>query len=129
MSKEFVEITSPMGGVMWKGYLAGCDAGYSIIESFINKYFHQGWTLSIYDINSEATIEINCDLQEIPQIASYIYNLEHAAPMIFIGENPLTESYVIGMSCTRGRINIPGIYKAVDGKLFALKSGEKVASE
>lgn len=37
--------------------------------------------------------------------------------MTFIGENPLTESYVVGMCCARGRLDFPGIYRAEDGKL------------
>ena len=35
----------------------------------------------------------------------------------FIGENPLSESYVIGMRCTRGRIDLPGTYRDAGGKL------------
>ncbi len=37
--------------------------------------------------------------------------------MTLIGENPLTESYVVGMCCTRGKLDFPGIYRAEDGKL------------
>lgn len=37
--------------------------------------------------------------------------------MTFIGENPLMESYVMGMCCMRGRLDFPGIYRAEDGKL------------
>ena len=46
-----------------------------------------------------------------------MYNLEHAAPITFIGENPASESYVVGMCCTRGRLAFPGIYRAEGGKL------------
>ena len=38
-------------------------------------------------------------------------------PIEWIGENPLSESYVIGMPCYRGRLSIPGQYKAEDGRL------------
>jgi len=48
-------------------------------------------------------------------------NLEHAFPISFIGENQMTESYVVGMTCTRGALNIPGMYKAENGKLIAVK--------
>ena len=37
--------------------------------------------------------------------------------MTLIGENPLTESYVVGMCCTRGKLDFPGIDRAEDGKL------------
>lgn len=30
----------------------------------------------------------------------------------------MSESYVVGMPCTRGRLNIPGIYKVENGKLI-----------
>lgn len=118
---NYVEAISPMGGTLWRGENLACnDAGKSIVDAFIQKYFHKGWTLSIYDELSQSTIEVDCELPDMSTIVSYIYNLEHAAPMTFIGENPMTESYVVGMNCTRGRIDIPGAYKAQDGKLIAL---------
>jgi hypothetical protein len=52
---------------------------------------------------------------------SFFGNLEHAFPISFIGENQMTESYVVGMTCTRGALNIPGMYKAENGKLIAVK--------
>ena len=56
----------------------------------------------------------------MPLIVAYIYNLEHAYPMTFIGENPLTESYVVGMRCICSRINIPSVWKVENGKLVEL---------
>ncbi|WP_308587894.1 hypothetical protein [uncultured Slackia sp.] len=122
MNKGFVELSSPMGGVLWKGDLVGRDAGYSTVKSFIEQHKHDGWTLSVFDELTKATIEVDCELSEMPQIVAYIYNIEHAAPMTFIGENPASESYVIGMTCTRGRFSIPGAYKAEDGKLTDLSA-------
>ena len=52
---------------------------------------------------------------------SFFGNLEYAFPMSFIGENQMTGSYVVGMTCTRGALNIPGMYKAENGKLIAVK--------
>ena len=120
MNQKYVELPSPMGGVIWKGDLAGHDAGYSMVKSFIEQHRHKEWTLSIFDMLTSSTAEIICELSEMPQIVAYIYNLEHAAPMTFIGENHLNESYVIGMTCARGRIRVPGIYKAENGKLIDL---------
>lgn len=118
---KYREIPSPMGGMMWQGDdLAGKDAGFALAESFLKKYPHNGWTLSISDALTQETAEIICDLSEMPKIISFVYNLEHAAPMLFIEENPMTESYVVGMTCTRGRIEIPGVYKAKDGKLISV---------
>lgn len=120
MNKGFIELPSPMGGVLWKGDLAGHDSGYSTVKSFIEQYKHDGWTLSVFDELTKATIEIDCELSEMPQIVVCIYNIEHAAPMTFIGENPASESYVIGMTCTRGHFSIPGMYKVENGKLTDL---------
>lgn len=119
--KTYVEVPSPTGGVIWKGNdLEGVDAGWSLVDNFIKEHEHPGWSLSIFDLHTKSTIEVECDLLEMPIIVAYIYNLEHAYPMTFIGENPLTESYVIGMRCTRGRIDIPSIWKAESGKLVNL---------
>jgi hypothetical protein ELI_2922 len=117
----YVEMLHPMGGLMWKGNdLAGTDAGYSLVNKFIKEHWHDGWSLSIFDTITEATIEIACDLSEMPDIVAHIYNLEHAYPIAFIGENPITESYVIGMCCTRGSIAIPSVWKTEQGRLVNL---------
>lgn len=139
MISDYKEVSSSFGGVMWKpdlskkvnikdsplealsrDNLAGTDMGYSIVKAFIEKHPHNEWTLSIYDMLSQSNIEIACAVSEIPKIVSFIYKTEHAAPISFIAENPLSESYVVGMSCTRGRLRIPGIYSAKDGKLVDL---------
>ena len=103
-----------------KDNLAGIDMGYSVVKAFIEKHPHPEWTLSIYDMLSQSSIEIACPVSEIPEIVSFVYKTEHAAPLSFIGENPLSESYVVGMSCTRGRLRIPGMYLAENGKLIDL---------
>lgn len=106
------------GGIIWKGdNLAGSDAGRSLMDKFIGEHPHDGWTLSIYNTLAEATAEIECSVEEIPQVTALVYNLEHAAPMTFVGENPISESYVVGMRCTRGRLSFPGLYRMEDGKL------------
>ncbi len=118
------EASKQWGGVIWRGNdLAGLDAGFSLVAKFINEHPHDGWTLSIYDTLSEATAEIECPVDEIPQVVSFVYNLEHAAPMGFIAENPLSESYVVGMQCVKGRLDFPGLYRAEDGKLKPVEFG------
>ena len=117
MSMGYVTCPSPMGGVLWKGDLAAHDVGFTAVRAFIDGHMHKGWTLSIYDAVTGGAAEIDCELPEIPEIVAYVYNLEHAAPMLVVGESPVTESYVVGMTCTRGRIAIPGMCKAEDGKL------------
>lgn len=111
-------VSTLMGGKIWRGVdLAGTDAGYSRVKEFIDRYPHENWTLSIYNTLDESNAEIDCRVEDIPQIVSFIYNLEHAYPMEFIGENPLTNCYVIGMTLTKGRIQTPGVYSADSGRL------------
>ena len=117
----YVETLHPMGGMLWKGHDLVCDdAGYSLVDRFIKEHWHDGWSLSIFDIITQKTIEVECELLEMPDVVAYIYNLEHAYPMTFIGENPITESYVVGMRCARGRIRIPSLWVVKNGKLVSL---------
>lgn len=121
MAKNYEVFTTPFGGVLWKGNdLAGIDGGLSMMRQFIEKNAHKDWSLSIFDSLTQSTIEIDCSIAEMPAIVSYIYNLEHAYPMSFIGENRMSESYVVGMSCAKGALNIPGIYEVKNGKLVAV---------
>ena len=116
------------GGNLWKIQdinLAITDGGYEFMSEFIKNYFHDNWSLSIFDTNTNQTIEILCETKKMPEIVSYIYHLEQATPLTFIGENFLTESYVVGMNFTRGRIELGETYKDVDGKLVASKKDGK----
>ena len=120
MNANYAE-TTIMGGKVWRGDdLAGADAGYTRVKEFIGRYPHEKWTLSIYNTLDESTAEIDCPFKDIPKIVSFVYNFEHAFPITFIGENPLSESYVVGMALTRGRIQTPGLYRAEDGKLRSM---------
>lgn len=114
----FKEIPSPMGGNMWIGDIKQNDDGYSAVQSFIKKFPHENWSLSIFDTISQSNIEIECDISDMPFIVSHIYNMENGYPMIFIGENPMSESYVVGMNCTKGQLSIPGVYKVENKKLI-----------
>lgn len=88
----------------------------SLVEAFIASHEHEGYTLSIFDSSTGNTIEIDCPQSEMSQIAEYIYQLEKGTPLTFIGVNSMSDSYVVGMSITRGRIEF-GAYKAEGGKL------------
>ena len=64
------------GDIMWKVNdldLAIADAGKSIIQAFIEDNLHESYSLSIFDILTENTVEIECDVNQIPQIVSYVY--------------------------------------------------------
>lgn len=139
MNKNNIEETIIMGGIAWRAKntkvteissledldimsgLAANDSGFSIVKEFINTYYHDGWPLAIYDCESQCYAIIDCDISEMPQIVAHIYNIEKAIPIEFIGESPIIESYVVGMHCTCGRINFPGLYRAENGKLIPLQ--------
>lgn len=107
------------GDVVWKiddRDLAITDCGKSLMEKFIRQYRNEGYTLSIYDDITKNTIEIDASIIEIPEIVSNIYRAEHATPMNFIGINSLTDSYVVGMTLTKGHIDF-GHYKYINGNL------------
>lgn len=107
------------GDIVWKindRDLAITDCGKSLMEKFIKQYKNEGYTLSIYDDITKNTIEIDASIIEIPEIVSNIYRAEHATPMNFIGINSLTDSYVVGMTLTKGHIDF-GHYKYINGNL------------
>lgn len=97
--------------------LATHDDGKAMMEKFIEEYKQPDYTLSIFDNLTKRTIEIDAPLSEMPKIVAYIYRIEKAAPLTFIGANSATKSYVVGMSLTRGNLKCPGSYKAEDGQL------------
>ena len=96
--------------------LAIIDGGFSIVSDFIKENYYSDFSLSIFDALTNKTIEIDCAIDNIPKIVSYIYNLEKGTPLIFIGANLITKSYVVGMNISRGRIDF-GHYVDKDGKL------------
>ena len=91
----------------------------TLVETFINENTKEDYSLSIYDILSGNTIEISCDLSEMPQLVEYIYQLEKGTPLTFVGLNSMSKSYVVGMSICRGRIEF-GEYIAENGELKRL---------
>ena len=110
------------GDILWRvndDDLAVTDGGESLVQAFIEQNKHDDYTLSIFDSNTNQTVEIMCDINNMPRIVSFIYNLEHATPLTFIGLNAISKSYVVGMNLTRGRIEF-GVYQDVDGHLEKL---------
>lgn len=125
MKHEKYVINKNIGGgqPLWifNGTLTNIEDISDVMREFLTEFPRTGYTLSIFDTNTSRTIEIMCAEGDFIQIAEYIYCTENAAPMAFIGVNDLSESYVIGMSCSRGRIPF-GMYRTDNGKLIPLKS-------
>lgn len=109
--------TTPVGALLTGEDIVQNDGGLFTIKEFIDKHKHDGWSLSIYDTATNKNVEIYCQIEEIQKIVSYVYDLEHAHSILFVGENIITDSYVVGMPFTRGRMKVPGVYKAINGKL------------
>lgn len=92
------------------------EEGFNEIKDFLKKNTYDDYTLSIYDIMSQATMEIQCSIEEMLNIIMFVSEKEHDFPE-WIGVNELSDSYVVGMNFTRGFFQVPSIYVAKDGKL------------
>ena len=99
--------------------LATHDAGERFVKDFIAQYRHDEYTLSIFDSLTNQTVEIMCEVDNMPRIVAYLYHLEHSS-LSFIGLNSLTKSYVVGMYLTRGRIEVGSTYRDEGGRLVKL---------
>lgn len=84
--------------------------GYEEIKEFLNKNYHEGYTLSIYNKLDQNTVEVICDFKNMLDVISYVSNVEHDFPE-WIGVNELSESYVVGIDFTRGHIKTPSVYE------------------
>lgn len=51
------------------------------------------------------------------KVAAYIYTLEYAGQLDFIGLNSLTNSIIVGMPLYKGNFHAGCYYKAKNGKL------------
>lgn len=121
------EESNQWGGIIWRGdNLAGSDAGHSLLNKFISEHPHDDWTLSIYNTLSATTAEIDCPIEEIPRIAAFVYNLEHAAPMTFIGETRLASHTSWACAARAADSTFPGIYRAEGGKLKSIASTDSI---
>jgi len=93
-----------------------CGREFDTVQKFLDTYPHDDYTLSIFDtLANWSGVEVMCDYAEMLKIIMFIYSTEHAEPIEWIGENPVSKSYVVAMPLTRGRIH--GHYVAENGKL------------
>ncbi len=91
--------------------------GLKEIRLFLQEHFSAEYTLSIYDTIEQSCIEITCDFDDMVDVIAYASSVEHDFPA-WIGVNELSDSYVVGMAFTRGRLSAPGIYEWNNGKLI-----------
>ena len=92
-------------------------------EKFFKDNFREGYKLQIYnnfeDNFDGNTCEILCKYEDMVDVLNYVVHLEHDYPS-WIGIDDNSNSYVIGMSFTRGRINTPGTYEWKNSKLVKI---------
>lgn len=92
------------------------NEGFREIRDFLNQNYHDGYTLSIYDNLQQSTVEIICAVNEMVNAIMYVSSVEHDFPA-WIGVNEWSDSYVVGMDFTRGRILTPSVCEYNNGKL------------
>lgn len=108
------------GNGIWSGQLEGSDFGYSAIRNFVEAYPHLDYILSVFDSTSGDIIRIECNYDEIADIAAYIAEKE-SAQIDFITESPLTTAYVVCMTFNNGVIKVPGIYMMQNDELVLVE--------
>lgn len=120
MKKPYSE-ESVFGGKRWHiSPNASLEENMQLVHEFFNAHVHEGWSLSIFNTLESGlnnTAEIDCPFSEMSAIVEFLFHQEKAYPIEWIGENPVSKSYVVGMPCYRGRLSIPGLYKAKNGRL------------
>lgn len=74
------------------------------LKEFLSENMHTDYTLSIYDLMTNETVEVFCNFEDIPDVVSIFASAEHDFPA-WVGVNRLSDSYVVGMNFTRGRLS------------------------
>lgn len=92
------------------------NEGFKEIQDFLSKNHKEGYTLSIFDMITQTTAEIDCEFNQVLPIIMQVTNMEKDFPA-WIGINNLTKSYVVGLNFSRGRLHTLSSYKYIDGKL------------
>ena len=75
----------------------------TILTEFIKENPRVGCCLSIYDVRTEESIDIECNIVEMPKIAEYIYGLESNNTLKFVGYSRFANCYIVGTEL-KGRI-------------------------
>ena len=99
------------------------NEGFKEIRKFLERNYHQDYTLSIYDTLGQDAVEVICDYDSMVDVIAYVSNAEHDFPE-WIGVNDLSESYVVGMSFTRGNIKTSSVYEWREKSLLSKVKGQ-----
>ena len=96
------------------------NEGFKEISKFLEENYDEEYTLSIYDIMGQATIEVVCDFNSMLDVIAYVSNVEHDFPE-WIGVNELSDSYVVGLKFARGTLKTPSVCEWKDSKLVVIQ--------
>lgn len=97
--------------------LSNGQKSFEEIQEYIEKNYDESYSLSIYDILSKSTAEIECQKNEILPAIMLVIDMEHDFPE-WIGINELTDSIVVGMNFTRGNLETNCYYIYKDRKFI-----------
>lgn len=92
------------------------DVGFKEIQQFLKQTNKENYTLSIYDMLTQTTAEIECSINDMLPVIIRVVSIEKDFPQ-WIGVNDLSKSYVVGMNLTRGHILTPGLYEYVNEEI------------
>ena len=93
---------------------------FNEIKAFLANNNMEGYTLSIYNIQEESTMEIHCKHDEMIDVISLVSSAEHDFPS-WIGINEVSSSYVIGLRFTRGTFHTPSVCDYNNGRLTEIQ--------
>lgn len=91
-------------------YLTYGFDGFDELKSFLIENRHDDYTLLIYDLMTNQTVEVFCNFEDIPDVIGIFASTEHDFPA-WIGIYPLSNSYAVGMNFTRGRLSDMSVCK------------------
>ena len=93
------------------------NEGFNEIRDFLKQHYSKDYTLSRFDTIEQSTIEVICNFDDMVDVIVYVSNVEHDFPS-WIGVNELSDSYVVGIAFTRGRLSTPSIRKWENNSLI-----------
>lgn len=98
MENMIVDKTRVLNGHQWVINDEGdTDAIKDIMAKFVSKYVHNNWTLTIYNTTLVSSLCIDCSLSDMPSILVNEYIRRGNIRVCYIGENYLTNSYIVGV--------------------------------
>ena len=87
------------------------------ISNYISENYKESYSLSIYDILGEKTVEIECSKEQMIPAIMLATDREHDFPE-WMSVTGRTDSIVVGMNVTKGRLETGCSYKYENRKFI-----------